>query len=201
MNIILPTKTVQFKIVFYGPALCGKTTNVNETFKRLTPEQRLSDKVREIETDTDKTLKYEFMPVRFNKVRGFVAEFSVYTVPGQVFYENSRKLLLKNTDGIIFVADSQQEKRQENIDSFKEMKRHLESNGLRLYEDVALTIQFNKQDLASAMDVDQMVADLCERDTPYYAASAANGEGVAETFTTIIKQTISNARRLQKKIG
>ncbi|HLM59937.1 MAG TPA: GTPase domain-containing protein [Pyrinomonadaceae bacterium] len=192
MEIIHSERIINLKVVYYGPALCGKTTNLNQTFDRLKPEQRLSSKVEEVPTESDRTLKYEFVPLTIGRIGGYQAQFRVYTVPGQVFYEASRKLILKSVDGVVFVADSQKGKESENIASLAELERNLAMQNVRLYEDVALVLQFNKQDSEDAMSIGEMAAVLQKSDAPCFAAAAVTGDGVMETFQAIIRMTVAN---------
>jgi len=194
MEINHRERVVNLKVVYYGPALCGKTTNLKSTFDRLKPEQRLTNSIIEIPTESDRTLKYEFLPLTIGKIGGYEARFAVYTVPGQVYYDASRKLILKNVDGVVFVADSQKGKGDDNALSLTELERNLALQNVKLYEDVSLVLQFNKQDSDNAMPVALMANSLQKDDTPYFAAAALTGEGVMETFQTIIRMTVANVK-------
>lgn len=195
MEIFHRERVINFKIVYYGPALGGKSTNLFQTFARLQPQQKLTNAVMEIPTDTDRTLKYEFLPLAIGQIGSYQARFAVYTVPGQVYYEASRKLILKNVDGVVFVADSQKGKYGDNLISLLELERNLEDQQLKLYEKIPLVLQFNKQDAAGAMGIEEMTDALQKNeDVPVFAASARTGEGVMETFQTIIRTVVSNVK-------
>lgn len=201
MEIRHKERTIILKVVYYGPALCGKTTNLKQSFDRLKPEQKLSAEILEIPTEVDKTLRYDFMPLTIGKIAGYKAKFMVYTVPGQVHYEASRKLILKNVDGIVFVADSQKGMGDENLLSLMELTDHLKEQKKRLYDDVSLVLQFNKQDVPDAMPVEMMAQSLQQRDdTPWFAACALDGTGVMETFQTIVKMTVANIKMAQNTV-
>lgn len=192
MEIIHAERVINLKVVYYGPALCGKTTNLNETFARLKPEQKMAEKIEEVLTESDRTLKYEFTPLSIGKIGGYEARFKVFTVPGQVFYEASRQLILKGVDGVVFVADSQKGKERENSLSLLELEEHLLLQNIILYRDVPLVLQFNKQDSEDAMPTGVMAEALRKNDAPCFAAAAITGDGVMETFQTIIRMTVAN---------
>ncbi len=191
MRIFQNEKTVIFKIVYYGPGLCGKTTNLQQVFARLQPEQKLSPEIIEIPTQTDKTLTFDFLPLTVGKIGAFKVKFSFYTVPGQVHYQASRKLILQDVDGLVFVADSQNEMRDENIRTLEEMNGFLKAQRL---EDVPVVLQFNKRDLSNVMTVQEMAKDLQLHDEPWFQASALTGEGVMETMRTISRITVANVK-------
>jgi signal recognition particle receptor subunit beta len=188
--------SIHLKIVYHGAGLCGKTTNLQEIFKRTRAEQKLSQSIMEIPTKEDKTLSYDIMPLTTqNKIRGLTPVFSFWTVPGQVHYKSSRKLILEDVDGIVFVADSQSSQRNGNILMLAEMKAILEelNTAKKLdLENIALVFQFNKRDLPGIMDAETLKQDLGIMDEPCFEASAINGVGVMETMQTIVQMTISN---------
>lgn len=190
MEIFQNEKAVLFKIVYYGPGLCGKTTNLQQVFRRLQPEQRLSDEIMEIPTQTDKTLTFDFMPLTIGKLGVYTVKLSFYTVPGQVHYQASRKLILQDVDGLVFVADSQAAMRDENIRTLSEMNDFLKAQGS---ENIPLVLQFNKRDLHETMNVQELAKDLQQNDEPWFEASALTGEGVMETMQTIVRMTVANA--------
>lgn len=195
MEINRQDKTVHFKIVYHGVGLGGKTTNLHSIFERVRPEQKLSQEIMEIPTQEDKTLSFDIMPLTIGSIRGYTALFSFYTVPGQVHYKNSRKLILEGVDGVVFVADSQVMMREENKRMLAELKDFLKE---RNYKDVCLALQFNKRDLPGIMDVEMMTQDLLENDEPFFEASAVNGTGVMETMQTIVQMSISSHYPTQK---
>ena len=189
MEINRGDKSILFKIVYHGPGLCGKTTNLQEIFRRSHAEQRLSDSIVEIPTMEDKTLTFDLLPLNIGKIRGYTATFSFYTVPGQVHYQKSRQLILEGVDGVVFVADSQASMRDENIRMLGELKEYLRAMNL---ENTPLVTQFNKRDLPSVMDVGIMKQDLlADGDGTYFEAIALDGTGVMETMETIIRLAVA----------
>ena len=192
MQIFHADKTAHFKIVYHGAGLGGKTTNMHQIFSRLKPEQRLSQNVIEVPTQQDKTLTFDFMPLTIGKIGMYEVVLKFYTVPGQVHYENSRKLILDDVDGVVFVADSQPELRNENIRMLNELQESLKAQNSD--NEVVTILQLNKRDLPDVMDVEQMLSGLQKNDEAYYEASAINGNGVMETMQTIVQMVISNFR-------
>ena len=190
MEIIRDEKAVLFKIVYYGPGLCGKTTNLQQIFEKLKPEQRLTQEIMTIPTQTDKTLTFDFMPLTIGKLGSYTVKLSFYTVPGQVHYQASRKIILQDVDGLVFVADSQVSMREENVKTLREMKEFLHAQGS---ENIPLVLQLNKRDLSGVMTVDAMLRDLQNGDEPFFAAAAIDGEGVMETMQTVVRMTVANA--------
>ena len=182
-------KTIQFKIVYHGPGLCGKTTNLHQIFARVRPDQKISQEIMEIPTQEDKTLSFDLIPLSIGSIKGYTATFSFYTVPGQVHYQTSRKLILEDVDGVVFVADSQKQIRDENIRMLDELRKIVNN------PELPLVFQFNKRDLPDVMDVETMQADLIDEDQPFYEAVATQGIGIMETFQTIVRLTVSNNYR------
>lgn len=193
MQIFHDDKTAHFKIVYHGAGLCGKTTNMHQIFTRLKPEQKLSQKIMEVPTQQDKTLTFDFMPLTIGKIGMYDVVLKFYTVPGQVHYENSRKLILDDVDGVVFVADSQPELRNENIRMLAELQETLKAQDSE--NDVVTILQLNKRDLPDVMDVEMMLSDLQKNDEAYYEASALTGTGVMETMQTIVQMVIANFRK------
>src|SRR5213080_757886 len=144
------SKEINCKIVYYGPGLCGKTTNLQHIYDSTAPQAR--GKLISLATETERTLFFDFMPLELGTVRGFKTRFHLYTVPGQVFYEASRKLILRGVDGIIFVADSQVERMESNIESLKSLEKNLIEQGYEI-EKVPLVMQWNKRDLPNTTSV------------------------------------------------
>jgi mutual gliding-motility protein MglA len=154
MSIInYATKEIQFKIVYYGPALCGKTTNLGYIHSRINPENR-GDLVS-LATAADRTLFFDFLPLNAVVIKGFKTKFQLYTVPGQVIYNATRQLVLRSVDGVVYVADSQWEKMEENIESFKNLEENLGKQNISL-EEIPYVIQYNKRDLPNTAPVNYM---------------------------------------------
>src|SRR5580765_1291503 len=178
------TREINCKIVYYGPGLCGKTTNLQFIYKRTKPEAK--GKMISLATETERTLFFDFLPLSLGDIRGFRTRFHLYTVPGQVFYDASRKLILKGVDGVVFVADSQVERSDANIESFENLRINLDEQGYNL-NTIPLVIQYNKRDLPSAMSVVEMRSQLNPRGVPDFEATASTGTGVFVTLKSIAK--------------
>jgi|GEM_PF-278938 len=180
-------REIDLKIVYYGPAMCGKTTNVQCIHKMLAPQQR--GELMSLATKDDRTLFFDFLPIELGDVRGFKTRFHIYTVPGQVYYGLTRRAVLTGADGVVFVADSQANKLQDNIESLKDL-----SENLRFYKkDIAsfpFIFQYNKRDLANVAPVDELNAMLNMLDAPFFESSAVTGMGVVETLTGICKMVL-----------
>ncbi len=177
-------REVNCKIVYYGPGLCGKTTNLEHIFG--TANEAARGKMVTLATETERTLFFDFMPLDLGTVKGFKIRLHLYTVPGQVFYDASRKLVLKGADGVVFVADSQPSRAEANIESVQNLGVNLADTGQSL-SDVAYVVQYNKRDLPEVMSIDQMQADLNPLGVPYFEAAAANGDGVFPTLKGLSK--------------
>lgn len=184
-------KEISAKIVYYGPGLSGKTTNLKFIYDKLKPEHK--GKLMTLATQTDRTIFFDFLPIELGDVRGMKTRFQLYTVPGQVFYNATRKMVLKNVDGVVFVADSRREALGDNQDSWNNLVENLASLGIPL-ENLAIVFQYNKQDLPSAMPVEELNAILNPRGYPYFSAIAHKGTGVLETLTTVCKLVIRNLK-------
>ncbi len=183
------------KIVFYGPGLCGKTTNLKWIFNRM-PQQRRGEMVS-LATETDRTLFFDLLPLKLGKVGDFTTRIQLYTVPGQVFYNATRKLVLKGVDGIVFVADSQEPMLDANIESLENLQENLEEQKLNLNK-LPWVIQYNKRDLPGIMPVSVLNRHLNFMDVPFYESVATKGEGVMETLVGISSLTL---RYLKRKAG
>ncbi len=181
------TKEINVKIVYYGPGLGGKTTNLRWIYGKL--DQSAKGKMITLATEMDRTLFFDFLPVDLGTVRGFQTRFHLYTVPGQVFYNASRRIILRGADGIIFVADSQRERREDNADSLANLKENLATFNLKL-TDSPYVIQYNKRDLPNLMTVSEMEAFLNPNQVPYFEAVATQGIGVFETLKQVAKMVI-----------
>lgn len=181
-------KEIHCKIVYYGPSLGGKTTNIQWVYQSTAQDQK--SKLVALNTDIERTLFFDFLPLDVGDIRGFHTRFHLYTVPGQVVYDASRKLILKGLDGIIFVADSQNERMEENIQAMKNLEKNLEQQGYDIKE-VPLVIQYNKRDLPNVTPVEQMRTVLNYYNSPEVEACAAEGQGVMETFKLVSKSIIN----------
>ncbi len=180
-------REINCKIVYYGPGLCGKTSNIQWIHEKTRPEAK--GKLISLATETDRTLFFDFMPIELGTIRGFRTRFHLYTVPGQVFYEASRKLIIKGVDGVVFVADSQEVRRDANKDSAENLEQNLTLHG---HDPVTIpyVLQLNKRDLPLVVSSEDLKEDLAFRDEPVYEAVATNGTGVFETLKGIIKQVL-----------
>jgi signal recognition particle receptor subunit beta len=193
------TQQMTAKIVYYGPGLCGKTTNLQYIYDKTS--NRSQGEMVSLETDTDRTLFFDLLPIDVGSIGGFDTRVQLYTVPGQVFYNATRKLVLKGVDGIVFVADSQEPMLDSNIEAMKNLEENLEIVGANLYE-ILVVLQFNKRDLPGVTPLAEMNAALNQNDWPTYEASALTGEGIFETLTGISKLTLRSLReRLDDRSG
>jgi signal recognition particle receptor subunit beta len=187
MVINQATKQLQIKIVYYGPALCGKTTNLEKVHAHVQGAQE-KGKLVSLATQSDRTLFFDFLPVEAMAIKGYKTKFQLYTVPGQVIYNTTRQLVLRGVDGIIFVADSQYDKMQENVESFANLEENLRGSKLDLAT-IPYVLQYNKRDLPNVAPVEYMEYLLNNRDVrvPAFEASAAKVEGVFETLNAITR--------------
>jgi len=186
------SREINCKIVYYGPGLCGKTTNLQYIYDSTAPAAK--GKLISLATETDRTLFFDFMPLELGTVRGFKTRFHLYTVPGQVFYDASRKLILKGVDGVVFVADSQEERMDANIESLFNLEENLKSNGYDLTK-IPYVLQLNKRDLPNVVPVPDLVTELKRRDEPVHEAVAATGTGVFDTLKSIAKLVLTELRK------
>ncbi len=184
------TKQIQFKIVYYGTGLGGKTTNLKFIHSQIIPSSR-SDLVM-MATESERTLYFDFMGLDLGKVQGMQLKFALYTVPGQQEYGMSRKLLLHGVDGIVFVADSNVFKREENIESMNDMIQNIRIHK-RNENEIPLVIQYNKRDLSNILPLDVLESDLNPRKVPSFEAIALDGKGVFSTLKAITKEVCSTA--------
>jgi len=185
-------KEINCKIVYYGPGLGGKTTNLQYIYNKTAPERK--GKMISLATEADRTLFFDFLPLDLGSIRGFTTRFHLYTVPGQVFYDASRKLILKGVDGVIFVADSQRERMEANIESIRNLELNLEEHGFDLSV-VAYALQFNKRDLPNAMPPEEMYRMLNFKREPTFEGVATQGVGVFDTLKAVAKQILIELRR------
>ncbi len=181
-------KELQVKIVYYGPALGGKTTNLVQVHQHVQVAAESKGKLVSLATNSDRTLFFDFLPIEAMTIRGFRTKFQLYTVPGQVIYNTTRQLVLRGVDGIVFVADSQYEKMPENVESFQNMVDNLSTLKLNLAE-IPYVLQYNKRDLPNVAPVDYMEYLLNNREVqvPSFSATAHKCEGVFETLNTITR--------------
>jgi signal recognition particle receptor subunit beta len=187
------TMQMAAKIVYYGPGLCGKTTNLHHIYAKTSPQSR--GEMVSLETETDRTLFFDLLPIDVGVIGGFKTRLQLYTIPGQVFYNTTRKLVLKGVDGIVFVADSQVAMLEANVESLSNLRENLAEIGLSL-DDIPLVLQLNKRDLPSIATPQEMLAILDpERRYEYVEAVAASGTGVFETLKMISKLTLRQLRR------
>ena len=187
------TMQMAAKIVYYGPGLCGKTSNLSFIYAKTSPNSR--GEMVSLETESDRTLFFDLLPIEVGTIGGFKTRLQLYTVPGQVFYNTTRKLVLKGVDGLVFVADSQRPMREANIESFESLVDNLSELGLEI-KDLPLVLQFNKRDLKNVLAVDELNSDLnSERAYPFFEAQAINGLGVFETLKEITKLTLKKLRK------
>ncbi|MCU1227307.1 MAG: gliding motility protein [Acidobacteria bacterium] len=187
------TMQMAAKIVYYGPGLCGKTTNLHHIYAKTSPQSR--GEMVSLETETDRTLFFDLLPIDVGVIGGFKTRLQLYTIPGQVFYNTTRKLVLKGVDGIVFVADSQKAMLDANVESFKNLRENLAEIGLEL-DDIPLVVQLNKRDLPNIADVNTILDTLDpERKYEHSEAIAAKGDGVFETLKQISKLTLRTLRR------
>lgn len=185
------TKEINCKIVYYGPGLGGKTTNIQHVYQRTAAGSK--GQMVTLNTENERTLFFDFLPLDLGQIRGYKTRFHLYTVPGQVFYEASRKLILRGVDGIVFVADSQVERMEDNIESLKGLKKNLEDQGYDI-EKLPLVMQWNKRDLPNIAAVQDLERKLNDLDLPSFESVAVKGEGVFETLKMISKLVLLNIK-------
>jgi len=189
------SREINCKIVYYGPGLCGKTTNLQFIYTKTNPD--LKGKMISLATETERTLFFDFLPLALGQIRGFKTRFHLYTVPGQVFYDASRKLILKGVDGVVFVADSQIERMEANLESIDNLKVNLREQGYEL-DKLPFVIQYNKRDLPNAAPLDELRRQLNTLGVQDFEASATTGEGVFETLKAVAKTVLSDLKRLSR---
>jgi len=185
------SREINCKLVYYGPGLGGKTTNLQYIYNKTNPQAR--GKMISLATETERTLFFDFLPLSLGTIRGFKVRFHLYTVPGQVFYDASRKLILKGADGVAFVADSQEERMEANIESMENMYQHLQEHGYDPYK-IPLVIQYNKRDLPNAAPVEELRKLLNPRGVPDFEAVAIKGEGVFDTLKALAKLVLQELK-------
>ena len=185
-------REINCKIVYYGPGLGGKTTNLQYLYDITNAENK--GKLVSLATETDRTLFFDFLPIDLGQVRGLRTRLHLYTVPGQVFYDASRKLILRGVDGVVFVADSQEERLDANLESLSNLDQNLKEHGFDLCK-IPYVLQFNKRDLPNAMPVEQLKKLLMVKGEPLFEAVATKGMGVLETLKAVARQVLVELRK------
>ena len=183
------SREINCKLVYYGTGLGGKTTNLEYIYSRVNPETK--GKMISLATETERTLFFDFLPIDLGEIRGFKTRFHLYTVPGQVYYNASRRLILKGVDGIIFVADSQATRAEANIEAMHNLYENLETYGYDLQK-IPFAIQYNKRDMPNIIPVDDLRAQINPMGAPDFEAIAIEGKGVFETLSTVSKLVVKN---------
>jgi signal recognition particle receptor subunit beta len=186
------SREINCKIVYYGPGLCGKTTNLQYIYNKTNPEAK--GKMISLATETERTLFFDFLPLSLGEIRGFKTRFHLYTVPGQVFYDGSRKLILKGVDGVVFVADSQIERMEANIESLDNLRVNLQEQGYNL-DKIPYVVQYNKRDLPNSAPMDELKKLLNPTNVPEYEAVATTGVGVFDTLKAVAKLVLTELKR------
>jgi len=191
VSINYATREITCKIVYYGPGLSGKTTNLIYVHKKVPATTK--GKMISLATEADRTLYFDFLPINIGQINGFSAKFQLYTVPGQVYYNATRKLVLRGADGLVFVADSQADKMDENIESLTNLQENLVEYGYDI-DELPIVIQYNKRDLPGALPVPELEAKLNPKKWPCFEGEAVNGRGVFDTLKMIIKVVLEKAK-------
>ena len=186
------SREINCKLVYYGPGLCGKTTNLQYIYNKTREDAK--GKMISLATETERTLFFDFLPLSLGEIRGFRTRFHLYTVPGQVFYDASRKLILKGVDGVCFVADSQMERMEANIESLENLRENLTEQGYDL-DKIPYVVQYNKRDLPSAVPVEELSEMLNPTKVPEFEAVATTGAGVFDTLKALAKQVLQELRK------
>ncbi len=186
------SREINCKIVYYGPGLCGKTTNLQYIYNKTNPDAK--GKMISLATETERTLFFDFLPLSLGEIRGFRTRFHLYTVPGQVFYDASRKLILKGVDGVVFVADSQMERMEANIESLENLRDNLTEQGYDL-DKIPYVVQYNKRDLPNASPSAELEEVLNPTNVPAFDAVATKGIGVFDTLKAVAKLVLTELKR------
>jgi signal recognition particle receptor subunit beta len=186
------SREINCKIVYYGPGLCGKTTNLQHIYNKTNPDAK--GKMISLATETERTLFFDFLPLSLGEIRGFKTRFHLYTVPGQVFYDASRRLILKGVDGVVFVADSQEARFEANIESLENLRTNLSEQGYNL-DKLPYIVQYNKRDMPEVMSLEDLRKELNPTGVPDFEAIATEGVGVFETLKAVAKHVLTELRR------
>jgi hypothetical protein len=185
-------REINCKLVYYGPGLCGKTTNLQYIYSKVDPNSK--GKLISLATETERTLFFDFLPLELGTIRGFKTRFHLYTVPGQVFYDASRKLILRGADGVIFVADSQVDRMESNIESLENLEANLAEQNMKL-ELMPFVLQYNKRDLPKIVPIEELQGTLNPRSVPWFEACAPKGIGVFETLKGAAKLILNDLKK------
>lgn len=185
-------REINCKLVYYGPGLGGKTANLQWIYDNANPAQK--GKMISLATETDRTLFFDFLPLDLGTVRGFKTRFHLYTVPGQVFYDASRKLILKGVDGVVFVADSQEERMDANLETLENLQENLKEHGFD-FQTIPYALQLNKRDLPGILPVEELKKELQLKGEPVVEAIAINGTGVFETLKAVAQQVLAELKK------
>ncbi len=186
------SREINCKIVYYGPGLCGKTTNLQYIYNKTNPDAK--GKMISLATETERTLFFDFLPLALGEIRGFKTRFHLYTVPGQVFYDASRKLILKGVDGVVFVADSQIARTEANLESLENLRTNLAEQAYSL-DKLPYVVQYNKRDMPNVAPVEELRALLNPNGVPDFEAVASTGVGVFETLKAVAKLVLTEVKR------
>ncbi|UCH94569.1 MAG: GTPase domain-containing protein [Candidatus Aminicenantes bacterium] len=189
------TREINFKIVYYGPGLSGKTTNIKSIYEKVKSDNK--GKLVSLATETERTLFFDFFPLDLGTVKGYKVKFHLYTVPGQIYYSSSRKLIMKGVDGIVFVADSQRERFEANIESLQDMMDNLREYNIE-FDGLPYVLQLNKRDLPNITPANELIKALRKKDEPVVEAQALKGDGVVETLKSISKLIMIDVKRKLK---
>ena len=189
------TKEINFKIVYYGPGLSGKTTNIKKIYDKVKSDSK--GKLVSLATETERTLFFDFFPLDLGTVKGYKVKFHLYTVPGQIYYSSSRKLIMKGVDGVVFVADSQRERFEANIESLQDMFDNLKEYNIE-FSTLPYVLQLNKRDLPNITPVNEMITALRKKDEPVIESISLRGDGVIETLKSISKLIMVNVKQKLK---
>jgi signal recognition particle receptor subunit beta len=190
--INLMAREINCKIVYYGPGLCGKTTNLQFIYERTNPDAK--GKMISLATETERTLFFDFLPLALGEIRGFKTRFYLYTVPGQVFYDASRKLILKGVDGVVFVADSQVARMEANQESLDNLRTNLAEQGYSL-DKIPFVMQYNKRDMPDISTIEELREALNPTNVPEFEACARTGVGVFETLKAVAKLVLTELKK------
>ncbi len=185
-------REINCKIVYYGPGLGGKTTNLQHIYDITNAENK--GKLVSLATETERTLFFDFLPLDLGQIRGLRTRFHLYTVPGQVFYDASRKLILRGADGVVFVADSQEERLDANLESLSNLRENLKEHGFDLLK-IPYVLQLNKRDLPGVLPPEELTRCLHVKGEPVFEAVATTGEGVLETLKAVARQVLVELRK------
>lgn len=187
------SREINCKLVYYGPGLGGKTTNLEYIYEKVSPSSK--GKMISLATETERTLFFDFLPLALGEIRGFKTRFHLYTVPGQVFYDASRKLILKGVDGVVFVADSQIERMEANVESLDNLKVNLKEQGYDLAR-IPYVVQYNKRDVPNAAPLAELRRLLNPQGAPEFEACATTGQGVFETLKAVAKLVLNDLKKM-----